>query len=89
MSKVPTHLKKLTLDFSDTLCLISNAFYKYVVVKFSKKISIKAIPFFKYYQTSCLEALYKIASKGWFVETLQILLLKTTLLFYILLRAFL
>ena len=40
-------------------------------------------------QTSCLEALYKIASKGWFVETLQILLLKTTLLFYILLRAFL
>ena len=40
-------------------------------------------------QTSWLEALYKIASKGWHVEILQILSLKTTLLFYLLFRAFL
>ena len=40
-------------------------------------------------QTSCLEALYKIASKGWHVDILLILFLKTTLLFYLLLRAFL
>ena len=39
-------------------------------------------------QTGCLESLYKIASKGLNVEILQILFLKPTLLFYLLLRAF-
>ena len=40
------------------------------------------------FQTGCLVSLYKIASKCLNVEILQILFLKTTLLFYLLLRAF-